>query len=126
MAEYKLKFTEEQEEEDNSRQETLRELVDFMDEMDDLAMAVITLNDEQSLNWDSEGETDYQDYYGQEIIHQIADDGETQALVIRNAQKLPVAMASRNPDAIWQGISIDKRLRADIAALLQIDESSLE
>ncbi len=129
MAEYKLKFTEEAQESDG-RQETLDELINFMKAMEDLTMTVVTLDDEQSENWDKDGESDpdYQDYYGKEIIQQIqTHDPNAHCVVIRNTQQLPVAMAARDPENLgWQGIGIDKRLRNEIRDMIGLDDYELE
>ncbi len=132
MSEYKLKFTEEAN--DDSRQETLDELINFMRDMEGLTMSVVTLDAEQSTNWDkdAEGEFDYQDYYGKQIIQQIQEyDTEAECIVIRNRDHLPVAMASdgsktSNDNTGWQGIGIDKRLRAEIAGMIGLDDYQLE
>ena len=58
MAEYKLRFTDETQESD-SRQETLDDLIDFMREMEGLTMTVVTLDDEQSENWDKDDKDDF-------------------------------------------------------------------
>ncbi len=129
MAEYKLKFTEEAQESDG-RQETLDELINFMKAMEDLTMTVVTLDDEQSENWDKDGESnpDYQDYYGKEIIQQIqTHDPDTHCVVIRNAQQQPVAMAAKHLETPgWQGIGIDKRLRTEIRNMIGLDDYELE
>ncbi len=129
MAEYKLKLTEEAQQSDG-RQETLDELINFMKAMESLTMTVVTLDPEQSENWDKDDENsfDYQDYYGKEIIQQIqTHDPDTQCVVIRNIQQLPVAMAARHPDSPgWQGIGIDKRLRNEIRDMIGLDDYELE
>jgi hypothetical protein len=129
MAEYKLKFTEEGTE-DEGRQETLNELIDFMRQMEGLSMSVVTLDDTQSINWDKEGddEPDYQDQYGAEIIRQVQSYGDTDSVVVRNTQHLPVALAMSHPDGAggWQGIGIDKRLRGEIAQMMALDEDDLD
>ncbi len=129
MAEYKLKFTEEAQQGDG-RQETLNELLDFMKAMEGLTMTVVTLDDEQSANWDKDGENDfdYQDYYGKEVIQQIqTHDPDAQCVVIRNTMLLPVAMAANHPEGPgWQGIGIDKRLRAEIRDMVGLDDYDLE
>ncbi len=129
MAEYKLKFTEEAQQSDG-RQETLDELINFMKVMEGLTMTVVTLDDEQSENWDKDGENDfdYQDYYGKEIIQQVqTHDPDTQCVVIRNTQQLPVAMAASHPQSPgWQGIGIDKRLRSEIRDMIGLDDYELE
>ena len=123
MAEYKLRFTED--EEDDSRQETLDELSAFAAKMDGRPLAVVTLDAEQSALWDQDGETDYQDQFGREITSQVSD-GVMETLVIRDAQGLPVALAALDESAGWQGLGIDKRLRFEVATMLQIDETELE
>ncbi len=132
MSEYQLKFTEEPAE--DNRQEVLDELIAFMRDMEGLTMTVVTLDTEQSDNWDKdgEGEFDYQDYYGQQIIQQIREiDADAECLVIRNQQLLPVAMASSQIDSAtgsigWQGIGIEKRLRNEISNMIGLDDYQLE
>ncbi len=124
MAEYQLRFSEE-EEDDDSRRKTLDELSAFATAMDGRPLAVVTLDAEQSALWDQDGEIDYQDQFGREIASQVSD-GVTETLVIRNDQGLPVALAALNDAAGWQGIGIDKRLRFEVATMLQIDETELE
>lgn len=46
--------------------------------------------------------------------------------MIRNADGLPVALAALDKNAGWQGIGVDKRLRFEVATMLQIDETELE
>ncbi len=129
MAEYKLRFTEETQESDG-RQETLAELINFMKAMEGLTMTVITLDDEQTENWDKDDKDDfdYQDYYGREIIQQIqTQDPDTRCVVIRNAQEQPVAMAAQyTEDPGWQGIGIDIRLRTEIRNMIGLDDYELE
>ncbi len=129
MAEYKLRFTEETPETDG-RQETLDELIRFMKEMEGLTMTVVTLDDEQSENWDKDDKDDfdYQDYYGKEIIRQIqAQDPDAACVIIRNTQQQPVAMAAKYPeDPGWQGIGIDIRLRTEIRNMIGLDDYELE
>lgn len=125
MPEYKLKFTDEAEDQDESRQRTLDELYAFIATMDGRTLAVVTLDAEQSALWDQEDGPDYQDAFGREIISQI-DDGDTETLVIRDHQGLPVALAARQDDVGWQGVGIDKRLRFEIAPALQNDETEFE
>lgn len=125
MAEYKLKLTEHEDEEDDSRQQTLDELGAFAMAMDGRPLAVVTLDAEQSALWDLDGEIDYQDQFGREITSQVSD-GVTETLVIRNAEGLPVALAARDAAAGWQGLGVDKRLRFEVATMLQIDETELE
>ena len=70
MPEYKLKFTEP---ENDLRQRTLDDISAFVKAMYGRELAVVTLDRAQSAQWDGEGAFDYQEYYGQEIINQIAD-----------------------------------------------------
>ncbi len=123
MPEYKLTFTEEEVE--DSRQQTLNELEAFAEQMDAKPLAIVTLDADQSQLWDQEGEIDYQDELGREITKQVTD-GVTETLVIRNADGLPVALAALDENAGWQGIGVDKRLRFEVATMLQIDETELE
>lgn len=129
MAEYKLKFTEENQDNDG-KQETLDELIHFMKEMEGLTMTVITLDDEQSENWDKGGKDDfdYQDYYGKEVIQQIKQHNpEARCVIIRNAQQQPVAMAAKYPgETSWQGIGIDIRLRTDVRNMIGLDDYDLD
>jgi hypothetical protein len=122
MTKYRLSLTES---DDASRQRTLDELTGFAHQMDRHSLTVVTLDEEQSANWDQEGGFDYQDYYGQQIINQNAGE-ENDSLVIRNAQHLPIVLAMRFENAGWQGIGVDVRLRKEVEAILQIDESELE
>lgn len=124
MPEYQLKFTEEAGE-DDSRERTLEEISAFIAEMYDRPLAIVTLDTEQSANWDQEGDIDYQDEYGRQIVAEVSD-GETEALIIRNLQGRPVALAAQGVDGGWQGLGIEKRLRLEIAAIIQIDESQLD
>jgi len=124
MPEYRLQFTE-AEQEDESRQRTLNELHAFIATMDGRPLAIITLDQEQSTLWDQEGDIDYQDAYGRQIIEQVTD-GITETLVIRNCDGLPVALAALDEDAGWQGIGIDERLRFEIATALQNDETEFD
>jgi len=124
MPEYKLKFTEETDV-DESRQRTLEEIYSFVDSMDGRPLAIVNLDAEQSMLWDQEGDIDYQDEYGRQIIGQISD-GVTETLVIRNHEGLPVSLAAIDSVAGWQGIGIDKRLRFEIATMLQNDETEFE
>jgi hypothetical protein len=128
MPEYKLKFTEENESPDEGRQETLNELQAFMHDMEGRAMAVITLDPEQSANWDTEGDIDYPQEYGQQIIWQLSADPEEEAetLVIRNHDELPVALGVVDHEGKWQGIGIDKRLRQEISDMMELDNDDLE
>lgn len=123
MPEYKLKLSENDFEE--SRQRTFEELLSFIDQMDGRPLAVVTLDQEQSALWDREIDVDYQDAFGRQIVEQVTD-GTTETLVIRNVEGLPVALATLNRDAGWQGIGIDKRLRFEIAAMFQNDETEIE
>jgi len=124
MPEYQLKFTEE-EDDDESRQRTLDELHAFIATMDGRPLAVVTLDKQQSAQWDEDGDIDYQDAYGRQIIEQVSD-SETETLVIRNSDGLPVALAALNVNAGWQGIGIDERLRFEIAITMQNDETEFE
>lgn len=125
MSEYQLKFTEETEADDESRQRTLNELHAFITTMDARPLAVVTLDKEQSLLWDQDGDIDYQDEYGRQIVEQISD-GTTETLVIRNIEGLPVALAALDGNNGWQGIGIDKRLRFEVATAMQNDETEFE
>lgn len=125
MAEYQLKFSESGEEDDESRQRTLDELHSFIAIMDGRPLAIVTLDKEQSALWDQEGDIDYQDEYGRQIIDQVTD-GITETLVIRNCEGLPVVLVSLDSDTGWQGIGIDKRLRFEIATTLQNDETEFD
>lgn len=122
MAEYQLKFSEE---DDESRQRTLDELHAFIAKMNERPLAVVTLDKEQSALWDQDGDIDYQDEYGRQIIDQV-NDGVTETLVIRNCDGLPVVLAALDCDAGWQGIDIDKRLRFEIATTMQNDETEFD
>ncbi|MES9844862.1 MAG: hypothetical protein ABW162_07165 [Candidatus Sedimenticola sp. PURPLELP] len=124
MAEYKLKFTDvdDNDSQDDSRQRTLDELHQFIAAMDDRPLAIVTLDEKQSDNWDEEGEIDYQDEYGRQIIEQVSD-GITETLLIRSHEGLPVALAARDLASGWQGIGIDKRLRFEIAKSFINDET---
>ena len=124
MPEYQLKFTEE-EDDDASRQRTLDELHAFIATMDGRPLAVVTLDKQQSAQWDEDGDIDYQDAYGRQIIEQVSD-SETETLVIRNFDGLPVALAALNGSSGWQGIGIDERLRFEIAITMQNDETEFE
>lgn len=99
------------------KQKTLDELRDFVTLMGNYEWAIVTLDDMQSVHWDEEGEIDYQDYYGGEIIKQ-ADDGETNAIVIHNIWGLPVALALKNADGTWQGIAVVEALRESVVQML--------
>ncbi|VAX06722.1 hypothetical protein MNBD_GAMMA26-472 [hydrothermal vent metagenome] len=127
MPEYELKFTEDGEtstEEAAERKKTLDELAAFIHEMKERPLAGVSLNEEQSTQWDEKGgEFDYQDHYGREIVGEVSADGETEALVIHNAKGLPVAMAAKGKDGGWQGIGVDERLREAIAGMLQVELS---
>ena len=124
MPEYQLKFTEEQDD-DASRQRTLDELHAFIATMDGRPLAVVTLDKQQSAQWDEDSDIDYQDAYGRQIIEQVSD-SETETLVIRNCDGLPVALAALNGSFGWQGIGIDERLRFEIAITMQNDETEFE
>jgi len=128
MPEYKLKFTEENDSADEGRQDTLNELHAFMHDMEGRAMAVITLDAEQSENWDTEGDIDYPQEYGQQIIGQLTADPEEDAetLVIRNHDELPIAMGVLDTEGKWQGIGIDKRLRQEISDMMDLNNDDLE
>lgn len=120
--EYKLKFLEEESapaEEDEGRQETLNDLSAFIDLMCGRPLASVTLDVNQSTQWDETEGFDYQNHYGQEIIGQVSADGETETLVIHNAVFLPVAMAVRAENGAWQGIGVDERLREIVAKMLE-------
>jgi hypothetical protein len=125
MPEYQLKFTEDEESEEESRQRTLDELHAFIATMDDRPLAVVTLDKEQSALWDRDGDVDYQDAFGRQIVEQVSD-GITETLVIRNCDGLPVALAAVDDNVGWQGIGIDERLRFGIATMLQNDETELD
>jgi hypothetical protein len=125
MPEYQLKFTEDEETEEESRQRTLDELHAFIATMDDRPLAVVTLDKEQSALWDRDGDVDYQDAFGRQIVEQVSD-GVTETLVIRNCDGLPVALAAVDDNVGWQGIGIDERLRFGIATMLQNDETELD
>lgn len=125
MPEYQLKFTEETQPEDESRQRTLDELQRFITAMDGRPLAVVTLDMQQSALWDQDGDIDYQDAYGRQIVDQVTD-GVTETLVIRNCDGLPVALAALDDDAGWLGIGIDQRLRFEIATAMQNDETEFE
>jgi len=129
MTGYKLNLHEEPQE-DDGKQETLDELINFMKDMEGLTMTVITLDSEQSDNWDKDGEKDfdYQDYYGKEIVQQIQEhDPDASCIIIRNSQSQPVAMAAKFPDNPgWQGIGIDIRLRTEIRNMIGLDDYELD
>ncbi len=99
------------------KQKILDELRDFVTLMGNHEWVISSLDDMQSVHWDEEGEIDYQDHYGSEIIKQ-ADDGETNAIVIHNTWGLPVALALKNDDGTWQGIGVVKILRESVAQML--------
>ena len=122
MPEYQLKFTDEQDDFEESRQQTMAELHEFIAAMDDLPSSTSILGSEYFILWDQEGDIDYQDAYGREIIAQISDNI-TETLVIRNTDGLPVALAALHEEAGWQGLGIDKRLRFEIATMIQNDET---
>lgn len=125
MPEYQLKFTEAEEADAEGRQRTLDELTAFVATMDGRPLAVVTLTEAQSAQWDLDGDLDYQDAYGRQIVEQVSD-GVTETLVIRNHEGLPVALGALHEGGGWQGIGIDKRLRFEIAIMLQNDETELE
>jgi len=122
MNEYQLKFTEESESEEESRQRTLEELNSFIALMEGRPLAIVTLDKEQSMLWDQDDEIDYQDEFGRQIIEQISDNI-TETLVIRNIHGLPVALAALNKAGSWDGLGVDERLRFQIATSLQNDET---
>jgi len=99
------------------KQKILDELRDFITLMGNHEWAILTLDDMQSVHWDDEGEIDYQDHYGSEIIKQV-DDGKTNAVVIHNIWGLPVALALKNYDGTWQGIGVVKILRESVSQML--------
>ena len=106
-------------EEDDGRQETLNELSAFIDKIRGRPLAGVSLDVNQSTQWDDSSGFDYQNHYGQEIISQISQDGETEAVVIHNAVFLPVAMAVREENGAWVGIGVDERLREIVAQMLE-------
>ena len=105
--------------EDEGRQDTLNELSAFIDKMRDRPLAAASLNEDQSTKWDDTSGEDYQGHYGQQIINQISQDRETQAIIIQNAVLLPVAMAVREEDGNWAGIGVDERLREVVGQMLE-------
>ena len=105
--------------EDEGRQETLNELSAFIDKMRDRPLAGVPLDANQSTQWDDTSGVDYQNHYGQEIIRQVSQDGETEALVIQNAAFLPVALAVREENGAWAGIGVDERLREIVGRMLE-------
>jgi hypothetical protein len=105
------------------KEQILDELRQFVTSMGAHEWAVVTLDNMQSVHWETEGDIDYQDYYGGEIIKQ-ADDGETHAIVIHNVWGLPVALALKNPDNSWQGIGVVQALREDVALMLVEQDQS--
>lgn len=105
------------------KEEILKELREFVIRMGNHEWAVVTLDDMQSVHWDEEGEIDYQDQYGGEIIRQV-DDGNTYAVVIHNVWGLPVAMALKNEDGTWQGIGVVELLRESVAQMLVEQDQS--
>jgi len=125
MPEYQLKFTEEADAEEESRQRTLDELHAFIAAMDGRPLAIVALDREQSALWDQDGDVDYQDVFGRQIVAQVSD-GVTETLVIRNSDGLPVALAALDESAGWQGLGIDVRLRFEIATMLQNDATEFE
>ena len=120
MPDYELKFLDPDfvsREEQEQRQKTIDELSAFAHTMQGRPLAVVTLDELQSDQWDQTDEFDYQDHYGREIINQVSD-GETETLVIANVWGLPVALAARGDDGRWQGLGVDQRLRETIAGVL--------
>jgi len=120
--EYKKKFLDEAHssaQEDEGRQDTLNELSAFIDKMRDRPLAAASLDVNQSTRWDDTDGVDYQSQYGQQIINQVSQDGETQAIIIQNAVFLPVAMAVREENGNWAGIGVDERLREVVAQMLE-------
>jgi hypothetical protein len=118
--EYQLRFTEQGlggRDEQQQRRQTLDELTTIIHSMRDRPLAVVSLDELQSDQWDQEGGVDYQNHYGQAIIDQVAD-GETETLVINNVWGLPVALSIRDDDGRWQGLGVDPRLREEIEATL--------
>lgn len=105
------------------KEEILNELRDFVTRMGDHEWAVVTLDDMQSVHWDEEGEIDYQDQYGREIIKQV-DDGATFAIVIHNVWGLPVALGLKNEDGAWEGIGVVELLRESVAQMLVEQDQS--
>lgn len=121
FSEYQMKFMDPEfasKDEEQQRRQTIDELTDIIHSMKDRPMAVVSLDELQSDQWDQQGDSDYQDYYGQEIINQVAD-GETETLVITNVWGLPVALAVRSDDGQWQGLGVDPRLRELILDTLE-------
>ncbi|MCG7872620.1 MAG: hypothetical protein N0C81_06840 [Candidatus Thiodiazotropha lotti] len=123
MPEYTLKFSEDPVEE--SRLRTMDEINQFIRMMDGKPLAVVTLDDMQSDLWDTEGDVDYQDQYGEQIISQISDD-DTETLLIRNSNGLPLALGVKNHTHGWQGLGIEKRLRFEVARMFQSDETEFD
>ncbi len=122
MPAYKLSLTPP---DDDVRQQVLTEIDAFLNAMYGRELAVVTLDEEQSTNWDKKCDLDYQDYYGQEIIRQVAD-GVTQALVIRSDKGLPLALALRDEHGNWEGIGIAEGLRQQVTTMMFIPEDELE
>jgi len=122
MPEYELKFLDPNfvpPEEQEQRQRTLDELEAFIKAMQGRPLAVATLDELQSDQWDQTGgEVDYQDYYGQDIVNQVSEDQESETLVIANVWGLPVALAARDENGSWQGLGVDQRLREPVADIL--------
>ncbi|PVV17868.1 MAG: hypothetical protein B6D78_17730 [gamma proteobacterium symbiont of Ctena orbiculata] len=123
MPEYRLKFSEDPIEE--SRLHTMEEIHQFIHMMDGRPLAVVTLDNEQSELWDLEGDVDYQDQYGRQIVNQVSD-GTTETLLIRDNKGLPLALGVLNDSHGWQGIGIDKRLRFEVARMFQSDETEFD
>ena len=118
---YQLRFTEPGlggQDEQQQRRQTLDELTAIIHSMRDRPLAVVSLDELQSDQWDQEGDFDYQNHYGQAIIDQVAD-GETETLVINNVWGLPVALSVRGDDGRWQGLGVDPRLREEIEGTLE-------
>ncbi|MEN8132641.1 MAG: hypothetical protein ABFS45_21165 [Pseudomonadota bacterium] len=126
MTKYKLRFLEPQytQTQQQQRQETLAEIDAFIRSMYGRTLAIVTLDDTQSTQWDQVGEFDYQDYFGQEIINQVSN-GTTQTLIIRNDKGLPVALASRNPQGQWRGLEIIEPLRQEVLSMINFQEQEL-
>jgi hypothetical protein len=124
MAEYQLKLGEEDIEE--TRRRTLEEIHGFIETMHERPLAIVTLDEQQSMLWDQEGDVDYQDEYGRQIVASVSEDGVTETLVVRDINGMPVALASRDEVAGWQGLGIDKRLRLEVATMLLNDETEFE
>jgi hypothetical protein len=121
MPSYKMNFLDPgvaSRDEEQQRRQTIDELTVLIHSMQDRSLAVVSLDELQSDRWDQEGDFDYQNHYGQEVIHQVAD-GETESLVVNNVWGLPVALSIRDDDGQWQGLGIDPRLRELILDTLE-------